>query len=86
MFVKRAGELGARVLVLAANNDDTVQIGDVEKLITNKVDVLVIVPHDGTAMAKGVQLAHEAGIPVIAYDRIIRDSDLDLCCGRDDRG
>jgi len=78
MFVKHAEELGARVLVLAANSDDTVQIGDVEKLITNKVDVLVIVPHDGTAMAKGVQLAHEAGIPVIAYDRIIRDSDLDL--------
>jgi D-xylose transport system substrate-binding protein len=78
MFVKRAGELGARVLVLAANSDDTVQVGDVEKLITNRVDVLVIVPHDGTAMAKGVQLAHEAGIPVIAYDRIIRDSDPDL--------
>jgi D-xylose transport system substrate-binding protein len=78
MFVKRAGELGARVRVLAANSDDTVQIGDVEKLITNKVDVLVIVPHDGTAMAKGVKMAHDAGIPVIAYDRIIRDSDPDL--------
>ncbi len=78
MFVKRAGELGARVLVLAANNDDTVQVGDVEKLITNRVDVLVIVPHDGKAMAKAVRMAHEAGIPVIAYDRIIRDSDLDL--------
>jgi D-xylose transport system substrate-binding protein len=77
-FVKRAEELGARVLVLAANNDDTVQVGDVEKLITNGVDVLVIVPHDGTAMAKAVALAHEAGIPVIAYDRIVRDSDLDL--------
>ena len=78
MFVRRAEELGARVLVLAANSDDTVQIGDVEKLITNGVDVLVIVPHDGTAMAKAVGLAHEAGIPVIAYDRIVRDSDLDL--------
>ena len=78
MFVKRAGELGARVLVLAANNDDTVQIGDVEKLITNGVNVLVIVPHDGTAMAKAVKMAHDAGIPVIAYDRIVRDSDLDL--------
>ena len=77
-FVKRAEELGARVLVLAANNDDTVQVGDVEKLITNGVDVLVVVPHDGKAMAKAVNLAHEAGIPVIAYDRIIRDSDLDL--------
>ena len=78
MFVRRAGELGATVLVLAANSDDTVQISDVEKLITNQVDVLVVVPHDGTAMAKAVTMAHEAGIPVIAYDRIIRDSDLDL--------
>lgn len=78
MFVRRAGELGAKVLVLAANSDDTVQISDVEKLITNQVDVLVVVPHDGTAMAKAVTMAHEAGIPVIAYDRIIRDSDLDL--------
>lgn len=78
MFVRRAGELGASVQVLAANGDDTVQIGDVEKLITSGVDVLVIVPHDGTAMAKAVRLAHEAGIPVIAYDRLIRDADLDL--------
>ncbi|HXC59822.1 MAG TPA: substrate-binding domain-containing protein [Steroidobacteraceae bacterium] len=78
MFVRRAGELGATVEVLSANGDDTVQIGDVEKLITSGVDVLVIVPHDGTAMAKAVRLAHEAGISVIAYDRIIRDVDLDL--------
>jgi D-xylose transport system substrate-binding protein len=78
MFVKRAGELGARVLVLAANSDDTVQVSDVEKLITNKVDVLVVVPHDGTAMAKAVTMAHEAGIPIVAYDRIIRESDPDL--------
>jgi D-xylose transport system substrate-binding protein len=78
MFVKRAGELGARVLVLAANGDDTVQISDVEKLLTKRVDALVVVPHDGKAMAKAVRMAHEAGVPVIAYDRIIRDCDLDL--------
>ncbi|MCC7463224.1 MAG: substrate-binding domain-containing protein [Gammaproteobacteria bacterium] len=78
MFVRRAGELGARVLALSANGDDTVQISDVEKLLTNRVDLLVIVPHDGQAMAKAVRMAHEAGVPVIAYDRLIRDSDLDL--------
>jgi len=78
MFARRAGELGARVLVLAANGDDTVQIGDVEKLLTNRVDVLVVVPHDGRAMAKAVRMAHAAGVPVIAYDRLIRDCDLDL--------
>src|SRR5687768_6058038 len=54
MFVRRAEELGASVQVLAANGDDAVQISDVEKLITSGVDVLVIVPHDGTAMAKAV--------------------------------
>lgn len=78
LFVKRAAEQGAKVLVQSANSDDTRQISDVEKLITNEVDVLVIVPHDGTAMAKAVRMAHEQDIPVIAYDRIIRDSPLDL--------
>jgi D-xylose transport system substrate-binding protein len=78
MFVRRAGELGATVQVQSANGDDTTQISDVEKLITQGVNVLVIVPHDGKAMAKAVELAHKAGIPVIAYDRIIRDSELDL--------
>src|SRR5882724_3883974 len=78
MFVKRVHELGGEVLSTAANSDDSVQIGDVEKLITNHVDVLVIVPHDGKAMAKAVAMAHDAGIPVIAYDRLIRDSDVDL--------
>lgn len=78
LFVDRARELGAEVMDLSANGDDTVQVSDVEKLITNGVDVLVVVPHDGKAMAKAVRMAHEAQIPVIAYDRIIRDSDLDL--------
>jgi len=69
LFQKRCEELGADVLVQSANGDDTRQINDVQALISRKVDVIVIVPHDGAAMAKGVQLAHEAGIPVIAYDR-----------------
>jgi len=42
MFVKSAGDLGATVQVLAANGDDTVQVSDVEKLITAGVDVLVL--------------------------------------------
>lgn len=77
-FVARAAQLGAQVTVLSANGDDTRQIADVESLITSGVNVLVIVPHDGKAMAKGVEVAQRAGIPVIAYDRLIVDSDLDL--------
>ena len=77
-FVARAKELGAEVTVLSANSDDNRQVADVESLITAGMDVIVIVPHDGKAMAKGVEVAHEAGTPVIAYDRLIVDSDLDL--------
>jgi len=77
-FVARANELGAEVLVQSANSDDTRQMQDVQSLISNDVDVLVIVPHNGPAMAKAVRLAKEAGIPVMAYDRMIPDCDLDL--------
>jgi D-xylose transport system substrate-binding protein len=78
MMLARAAADGAEILVQSANSDDARQIADIEGLLTRHVSVLVIVPHDGTAMAKAVRLAHDAGVPVIAYDRIIRDSDLDL--------
>jgi D-xylose transport system substrate-binding protein len=78
LFEEQVKALGAETITLSANSDDTTQIGDVEKLITQGIDVLVIVPHDGKAMQKAVELAHQAKIPVIAYDRIIPDSDLDL--------
>jgi D-xylose transport system substrate-binding protein len=64
--------------VLSANGDDTRQVADVESLITSGMDVIVVVPHDGKAMAKGVEVAKRANIPVIAYDRLIVDSDLEL--------
>jgi D-xylose transport system substrate-binding protein len=78
LFVKRAEELGAKVDVQSANGDDNQQIRDVESLLTSGVKVLVIVPHDGVAMARAVEMAHKVGVPVIAYDRLIRNSDLDL--------
>ncbi len=78
VFVAKAGELGADVLVQAANGDDTRQIQDVEALLSRGIDVLVVVPHNGAAMAKAVTLAHDAGVPVISYDRLITGADVDL--------
>ena len=78
LFVAKAKELGATALVQSANSDDTRQMQDVEALISRGVRVLVIVPHDSKTMARAVEIAHKAGIPVIAYDRMIRDSDIDL--------
>lgn len=77
-FVKKTGELGADVKVQSANGDDVRQVNDVQSLITEGVDVIVIAPHNGDAMAKAVNLAHDAGIPVLSYDRLIRNCDPDL--------
>jgi D-xylose transport system substrate-binding protein len=77
-FVARARALGADVLVQAANSDDARQLADVEALVSRGVSVLVIAPHDATAMAKAVEVAHRAGIPVISYDRLIRGAGVDL--------
>lgn len=78
LFVAAAEKLGAKVLVQSANSDDTRQMQDVEALLSNNVDVLVIVPHNARAMANAVQKAHQSGVPVLAYDRLITDCDLDL--------
>ncbi|WP_395719597.1 sugar ABC transporter substrate-binding protein [Prosthecobacter sp.] len=78
LFTKAAQDAGADVLVQSANSNHVVQMQNVESLITQKVDVLVIIPKDAAAMARGVELAHAAGIPVLSYDRLITGCDLDL--------
>ena len=78
LFVSTAAALGATVLVQCANSDDTRQMQDVKALLASKVDVLVIAPHDSTTMAASIPQAHAEGVPVIAYDRMIRDADVDL--------
>jgi D-xylose transport system substrate-binding protein len=78
LFLERAKALGVDVLVQSANSDDSVQLTQVQSLITQGVDALVIIPHNGEAMAKAVGLAHAAGVPVLSYDRLITGCDLDL--------
>jgi D-xylose transport system substrate-binding protein len=77
-FVARAKALGAEVLVQSADGDAARQLSDVEALVSRGVSALVIAPHDGAAMAKAVAVSHRAGIPVLSYDRLIRNADVDL--------
>jgi D-xylose transport system substrate-binding protein len=86
LFVARAKELGADVLVQAANGDDALQNSQAENLLTQGVDVLLVAPHNGKTAAIIVESAHKAGVPVIAYDRLINDSDLDLYISFDNVG
>ena len=78
LLVKRAGELGAEVLVQAANGNDALQNSQAENMLTQGVDVLLVAPHNGKTAAVIVEAAHRAGVPVVAYDRLINDADVDL--------
>ena len=78
LFTAQAEALGAEVQIRSANSDDTRQLRDVESLITAGVDALVIIPHNGAAMARAVEMAHAEGIPVLSYDRLITDAETDL--------
>ena len=77
LFVAKAEELGASVLVVEAADDPDVQVRQAESLILQGVDVLVVVASDATVTASIVDKAHEAGIKVIAYDRLILNESLD---------
>ena len=60
-----------------ADQDPTKQQSQVEAAIAEQVDVIVLDPVDSTASAGMVSSAKSAGIPVISYDRLILDADLD---------
>src|SRR5438876_2503922 len=75
---QRSKEVGASLDVQVANGDDAVQTKQADNMLTKGVDVLIVAPHNGEIAAPIVEAAHRKGVPVIAYDRLIRDSDVDL--------
>jgi len=78
LVVKYAEDHGAKVLVQAANGNDSLQNEQAENLLTQGVDVLIVVAHNADTAATIVNSAHKSGVPVIAYDRMIRNADVDL--------
>ncbi|MCA1815076.1 MAG: substrate-binding domain-containing protein, partial [Acidobacteria bacterium] len=75
---KHAQEVGADVLIDVANGDDRLQLNQAENMLTQGVDVLIVAPHNGVAAAAIVEAAHKQGVPVVSYDRLIRNADVDL--------
>jgi putative multiple sugar transport system substrate-binding protein len=54
-----------------ADDDIPNQLAQIENMITKKEKVLVIAAIDGTTLSDALQKAADAGIKVIAYDRLI---------------
>lgn len=66
--------LGYQVDLRYAENDVPTQVSQLDAMIDAGADLLVVGSIDGTALKAQLARAAEAGIPVIAYDRLIRES------------
>lgn len=78
LFVDRAQSLGAVVNVALSNYDVEKQISQIENLISQGVSVIVVVPSDSEKLSAVVKKANDAGVKIIAYDRLIKNSNVDL--------
>ena len=76
LMKKLAAEKGAELVVEVANHDAQLQNSQIEKLVSEGVNVIIIVAEDGATAASAVKLAADAGIPCISHDRLIKSDKL----------
>ncbi|MBB4267956.1 D-xylose ABC transporter substrate-binding protein [Roseospira visakhapatnamensis] len=76
-FIEAAEKLGATVNVQSANADEQRQIQQIETMIAQGVDAIVIVPFNSEVLTNSVAEAKSADIPVVSYDRLILNADVD---------
>ena len=74
----RAHEIGAKITVKDAEGDDVLQLQQANQLLETGANVLIVVPHDSEKAAAVVQAAQRKNVPVVSYDRLIRNSSPDL--------
>jgi len=65
-------ERGYEVIAQGANHDPKKQNDQIENMVTQGAKVILIVAEDGAASAIAVDKAARAGVPCIAYDRLIK--------------
>ena len=66
---------GYEVILQYAEDDVQMQVSQIENMVAQQVDCLVIASIDSVALTGVEQQAKEAGIPIIAYDRLLMDTD-----------
>lgn len=68
-------EAGYKVELKYSDNDTNQQNNDIQGMIADKVDLLLIAAIDGNTLSQTLADAKDAGISVIAYDRLIMNTD-----------
>jgi len=78
--------LGHEVIVVAAEDDDALQLSQGYELLEKGVDALVIVAVNGNTIAPLVREAKRRGVSVFAYNRLINNAELDFLIAGDNAG
>lgn len=82
--VEAAGRTkGVEIITVDAKGDGALQAGQVEDLLTRKIDALIYIPAGATAAGRPVQAAKAAGIPVVTVDRNPPDASGDTFIATD---
>ena len=74
-MVEELQKLGYKTDLQYAEDVVETQVSQAENLITKGVDCLVIANIDGESLTDVCQKAHDAGVPVVAYDRLIKNTE-----------
>lgn len=85
IFTSAVSELGGEVLLQMSAGGNAAQVQQIEYLLSQDIDVLVVIPHDCDLISGVIMEAGEKGIPVIAYDRIINNVPLAAYVSFDNR-
>ncbi|MFT2817175.1 multiple monosaccharide ABC transporter substrate-binding protein [Leifsonia sp. A12D58] len=72
---KQLEEQGFKVDLQYAEDDIPTQVSQIENMITKGAEALIVASIDGTTLTSVLQEAADNDIPVIAYDRLIRDTE-----------
>ncbi|GHV95228.1 D-xylose-binding periplasmic protein [Spirochaetia bacterium] len=85
VFTGAAQELGADVIVQLSAGGTREQIAQINYMVNQNIDILVVIAHDTEAIAGAIKQVRDAGIPVIAYDRMIMGTPVDAYISFDNR-
>ena len=69
--VKNLQSMGYKTKLVYGEDDPSTQVSQIENLITQGVKGLIVAAIDNKSLNNVLQEAHQANIPVIAYDRLI---------------
>lgn len=78
IFVAKAENLGAEVIVKNAYEDSERQSELGIEMVNEGVDVIAIVAYDKDDLQAMINFAQQNNVKIIAYDRMIRNADVDL--------